>query len=187
MLFRSTDCPGFELDKIRDNKKSWINNTSLVNRDFEIFNAKGVNPIRQTNYDTEDERLVLNTKEIDLDINLAAAIETDVWCYISDNPCLLTGVSNCVIYSGITTTGCPAGFTATTTGCQKMTYTAATVNITTYTASTGSKNSAYGSAGGYVFEDITNLHFPITAQTATILKDASGHTDRKSTRLNSSH
>ena len=90
-----TECPGFEIERIRDNKKSWVNNTSLVNRDFRIFNSDGVNPIRQTNYNTEDERLVLNTKEIDLDINLASAIETDVWCYVVDNPCILTGVSNC--------------------------------------------------------------------------------------------
>lgn len=171
-----TECPGFDLDRIRDNKKSWINNTMLVNRDFEILNAKGVKPIRQTNYNTEDERLVLNSKEIDLDINLAAAIETDVWCYISDNPCLLTGASNCVFYSAITTTGCPQGFTATTTGCQKITYTSATVNISTYTATTGSKNTAYGSAGAYVFGDITNVVFPITAQTSNILKDANGNT-----------
>lgn len=90
-----TSSPGFELDRIRDNKKSWVKNTSLVNRDFEILNAKSVNPIRQTNYNVEDERLVINTKEIDLDISLASAIVTDVWCYIADNPCLLTGVTYC--------------------------------------------------------------------------------------------
>jgi len=90
-----TNCPGFELDRIRDNKKSWISNTTLLNRDFKILNSSGANPIRQTNYNTEDERLVLNSKEIDLDINLSMAIETDVWKYISDNPCLLTGTTNC--------------------------------------------------------------------------------------------
>lgn len=39
--------------------------------------------------------MVINTKEIDLDVDIAAAIETDVWCYISDNPCLLTGQTLC--------------------------------------------------------------------------------------------
>lgn len=90
-----TQSPGFELERIRDNKKSWINNTTPTNRPFVINNNKGTVGIRQTNYDVNDERLVINTKEIDLDINLAKAVETDVWCYISDNPCLLTGVTTC--------------------------------------------------------------------------------------------
>lgn len=87
--------PGFELERIHDNKKSWVNNTTLVNRPFIISNNLGGNNIRQTNYDVNDERLVINTKEIDLDINIAAAVETDVWCYMVDNPCLLTGVTTC--------------------------------------------------------------------------------------------
>jgi len=96
-----TECPGFEIEKIRDNKKSWINNTTLVNRDFKILNTYGDNTIRQTNYNTEDERLILNSKEIDLDINLGAAIETDVWNYVVDNPCILTGETNCfIVFSG---------------------------------------------------------------------------------------
>ena len=90
-----TECPGFKLEKVIDNKKSWLANTTPVNRDFRIFNANGLYPIRQTNYNVNNERLVINTKEIDLDINIAAAIETDVWCYIVDNPCLLTGQTLC--------------------------------------------------------------------------------------------
>jgi len=90
-----TQSPGFGLDKIVDNKKSWLANTSPTNRPFVITNNKGGNGIRQTNYDVNDERLVINTKEIDLDISIASAIETDVWCYITDNPCLLTGVTTC--------------------------------------------------------------------------------------------
>ncbi len=90
-----TQSPGFGLNKIVDNKKSWLANVSPTNRPFVISNNKNGNSIRQTNYDVNDERLVINTKEIDLDISLASAIETDVWCYISDNPCLLTGVTSC--------------------------------------------------------------------------------------------
>jgi hypothetical protein len=90
-----TSSPGFEIEKLRDNKKSWIKKDVLTNRDFKITNNNGSNAIRQTNYNVEDERLVLNSKEIDLDISLASAIETDVWCYVVDNPCLLTGVTNC--------------------------------------------------------------------------------------------
>jgi hypothetical protein len=91
-----TQSPGFNFERIRDNKKSWIANTIPENRPFSISNNLGGNPIRQTNYDVNDERLVINTKEIDLDINLASAIETDIWCYLSDNQCILTGITNCL-------------------------------------------------------------------------------------------
>jgi hypothetical protein len=87
--------PGFEMERIRDNKKSWVSNTTLVNRDFSISNLSGTSIIRTTDYDVNDERLVINTKEIDLDISLASAIETNVWCFINDNLGLLTGVTNC--------------------------------------------------------------------------------------------
>lgn len=90
-----TQSPGFNLTRIVDNKKSWLNNTSFVNREFDIRNNLGNNPIRQTDYDVNDERLIINTKEIDLDMNMAQGVETDVWCYLSDNPCLLTGVTIC--------------------------------------------------------------------------------------------
>ena len=90
-----TKSPGFELERIRDNKKSWISNTTPVNRVFDISDNNGNNSIRQTNYDVNDERLVINSKEIDLDINIASAIETDVWCYLKDNPCILTGETTC--------------------------------------------------------------------------------------------
>lgn len=91
-----TQAPGFGLERIRDNKKSWVANTTPENRPFVISNNKGGQSIRQTNYDVNDERLVINSKEIDLDISLASGIETDVWCFISDNPCILTGITTCL-------------------------------------------------------------------------------------------
>lgn len=81
--------PGFILNRIIDNKKSWINNDSLVSKTFNIHNINNGADIRQTNYDVNDERLVINTKEVDLDINIAKAIEYDVLTFIVDNPCLL--------------------------------------------------------------------------------------------------
>jgi len=90
-----TQSPGFELEKIRDNKKSWLAATDFQNRPFDIRNSDETNPIRSTYYDVNDERLVINTKEIDLDISLASAIETDVWFYIVNNPCILTGGTFC--------------------------------------------------------------------------------------------
>jgi hypothetical protein len=87
--------PGFDLTRIVDNKKSWVDNTSLTNREFSIGRTNGTSPFRQTNYDINDERLVINSKEVDLDINIASAIETDVWCFLNNNYGLLTGITTC--------------------------------------------------------------------------------------------
>jgi hypothetical protein len=89
--------PGFDLKRVIDNKKSWIDTTTPTNREFLIAKNNGNNPIRQTDYNVNDERLVINSKEIDLDISIASAIETDVWCYLNDNPCLLTGCTETVL------------------------------------------------------------------------------------------
>jgi hypothetical protein len=88
-----TKNPGFDFKRVVDNKKSWVDET--LSRKFLIESVKETNVIRQTNYNINDERLVLNSKEIDLDINIAKAIETDIWKYILDNPCLLTGETLC--------------------------------------------------------------------------------------------
>lgn len=103
--------PGFSLERIRDNKKSWLNNMSRVHRDFSIKTYNNLNPIRPTDYYPNDERLVINSKEIDLDISLASAIETDVWCYMNDNDCLLTAITqpcSCVV-TGTTTSSVALG------------------------------------------------------------------------------
>lgn len=92
------ESPGFNLDRIIDNKKSWLNNSIINNRDFDIANNQGTNIIRKTDYDVNDERLVINTKEIDLDINIASAIENDVQCFINDNENLLNGGSCDISY-----------------------------------------------------------------------------------------
>lgn len=91
-MFISTP-PNFNLTRVIDNKKSWVANTTPENRPFHISNALGGSDIRQTNYNVNDERLVINTKEIDLDMDIASAIETDVFCYVNDNPCLLTATT----------------------------------------------------------------------------------------------
>ena len=88
------ESPGFEFQRVIDNKKSWIDTTVPTNRQFHIAKFDETNSIRQTDYNVNDERLVLNSKEIDLDISVASAIETDVWCYLNDNPNLLTGYTS---------------------------------------------------------------------------------------------
>jgi hypothetical protein len=95
------ESPGFNLTKIIDNKKSWLNNTEYDYRDFNITNVFDTNPIRQTEYDINDDRLIINSKEIDLNMNIASAVEYDVWCYMSENPCLLTGTTcSCCLNCG---------------------------------------------------------------------------------------
>lgn len=163
-----TQSPGFELDRIRDNKKSWIANTTPENRPFKISNNLGGQSIRQTNYDVNDERLVINTKEIDLDINIASAIETDVWCYISDNPCLLSGTCAPLEFS------CPAGYTLLNDNitCQKIEYTAVTTGSTVYTAIEGAKRCdsivTYGELGGVFYPDLTTLNLPLNVTGGTL-------------------
>lgn len=94
-----TKSPGFELERIIDNKKSWVSNDTLENRSFVISdnNNNKNNNIRNTNYNVDNERLIINSKEIDLDLNVAAAIDADVWGYLNDNPCILTATTtfNC--------------------------------------------------------------------------------------------
>lgn len=77
-----TKCPSFDIERIIDNKKSWISSESVQERDFLLS-------MRETDYSINHHKLSINTKEIDLDISPANAIETDVWCYIKDNNDLL--------------------------------------------------------------------------------------------------
>lgn len=88
--------PRFNLKRVVDNKKSWTSIESPINREFNL-------PMRETGYDVNDYRLVINTKETDLNIAIDNAIETDVWCYVNDNPCILepcTGDTNFIIITG---------------------------------------------------------------------------------------
>jgi hypothetical protein len=75
---------GFELLKQVDNKKSWVKTVSAETRtDIETFT-----------YNVEDERLIMNTKEVSMTMDIAKAIECDVYNFnkINDFP----------VFSGIT-------------------------------------------------------------------------------------
>ena len=98
--------PSFELNRIIDNKKSWVSTENRHSREFDLT-------LRETDYDINDYRLSINTKEVDLNISPASAIENDVWCYMNDNSCILTGICSeivvtcgdgCVDLSGLITT-----------------------------------------------------------------------------------
>jgi hypothetical protein len=141
--------PGFELDRIRDNKKSWNANTERTHRVFNITKWNGKSPIRYTDYYLDDNRQVINTKEIDLDISIAAAVETDVWSYIVDNPCLITGTSigtttkSKGIFSAYTATQTKTGVSTTYSS---VTATTVYTSVTSNTVTT-STNVTYCKAG----------------------------------------
>jgi len=100
--------PRFNLTKVIDNKKSWVAKTSPENRLYEL-------PIRETDYNTNHHRLVINTKETDLNISIANGIETDIWCYVNENQCILNSCET-TSYSGLTGVTCCCGdFTVTAT------------------------------------------------------------------------
>lgn len=76
------ECPKFELNRFVDNKKSWVENSTVVVRDFDLER-------RTTRYAINNEKLSINTKEVDIAINPAQAVDDDVFTTIVDNVCLL--------------------------------------------------------------------------------------------------
>lgn len=77
-----TTCPSFELERVVDNKKSWVSNTELVEREFDLKK-------RETDYYINHHKLGINSKEVDLNISPSRAIETDVMNMILNNSCIL--------------------------------------------------------------------------------------------------
>lgn len=64
---------GFDLTPVVDNKKSWLQAGSITRVDDTT-----------PQYNQEDSRLVLNTKEVDVALDTARGIEYDVYRYIQD-------------------------------------------------------------------------------------------------------
>ena len=83
---RISKSPSFDMIRVCDNKKSWLSNEEFKHREFDL-------KFRDTQYDINNHRLAINSKEVNLDINPANAIEQDLSCYINDNPCILTGTT----------------------------------------------------------------------------------------------
>lgn len=96
-----TKCPQFELERVCDNKKSWV--AEEVKQEREFFLSQ-----RETDYDINHHKLAINTKEVDLEISPATAIETDLWCYLRDNEGLFscsTGTTSVSINTDIDFSG----------------------------------------------------------------------------------
>jgi len=167
-----TKSPGFDLDKLRDNKKSWATKNTEDHRQFYIGRNDDSNQIRETDYLVKfDDRQVINSKEIELDIDIAAAVETDVWCYISDNPCILTGLTvgtaTCIgeihaqVYTAQTITGISISSVTTTGTCCPVT----AVTSTTITTS----GTVYSCPVGYTATTAHDQCQKITTSGATFI------------------
>jgi len=91
--------PGFELERICDNKKSWIGNKTVENRSHSL-------EFRNTGYNIEDDRLSINSKEVDIQVDPASAIECDLVDFLNK--------TTCTTYSG----NCGVGTVSTDTLCK---------------------------------------------------------------------
>ncbi len=89
-------CPGFDLVREIDNKKSWVNLNTQDARDYELES-------RDTHYNVNHERLVINTKELDLNLDGSNVIECGVLDYIQSNDCVLDVIINPSVSAPTTT------------------------------------------------------------------------------------
>lgn len=64
---------GFDIIRTKDNKKSWVYKEGEKSKRLYTFRDRG------TRYFTEDERLVLNVKNVDLFLNVGQGLTWDVW------------------------------------------------------------------------------------------------------------
>lgn len=74
--------PGFNLTRYVDNKKSWIKNETPVKHEYDLS-------LRDTSYNLNHSKLLINTKEVDINLDGSSAIECNVYDYIVNNDCLL--------------------------------------------------------------------------------------------------
>ena len=77
---------GFGLTRMIDDKKSWVHQQGTQYRDYS-FNS------RDAYYQTENEKLVLNVKNIDLNLNIGQGITYDVWKQSAYFDCFFSGGS----------------------------------------------------------------------------------------------
>ncbi len=146
--------PKFEIEKVIDNKKSWVSKEEIEKRFFEL-------KYRNTEYQSNNHKLIINTKEVDLNLSPARAVENDAWCYVEDNNCILEGCNETY-----TPFACPVSYTALTshTACEKIQITGSTSATTEYTASTPNNFTAQNHSldrGTIFVEDITTFEWPI--------------------------
>ena len=95
-----SESPKFEIERVMDNRKSWVSYTENSTREHDL-------QFRETQYNIDDYRLSINTKEIDLKIDGANAIEEDVLCIID---CLISGDTGSTVTGACCTEKCDYGY-----------------------------------------------------------------------------
>ena len=98
-----SESPKFEIERVMDNRKSWVSYTENTGREHDL-------QFRETQYDIDDYRLSINTKEIDLKIDGANAIEEDVLCIID---CLISGDTGSTVTGTCCSDKCDYGYVST--------------------------------------------------------------------------
>jgi len=71
---------GFPIVRTVDNKKSWVRKDSYQKRFLNL-------PDRGTNYQTNNDKLVINVKNVDIFLNVGQGLEWDVWNFSKKYSC----------------------------------------------------------------------------------------------------
>ena len=97
-IINLNSCIGFDLDRVVDNKKSWIRTEEKTKRVLDYLDY------RDTSYYVDNDKLIINTKEIDLTLDPSRVIDNDVLCYIRKNDCFFKRDLDCsvdnIIFNG---------------------------------------------------------------------------------------
>ena len=75
---------GFGLTRMIDDKKSWVLKEGTQYRDYSFNN-------RDAYYQTQNEKLVLNVKNVDLSLNIGQGITYDIWQQSVQSNCFFSG------------------------------------------------------------------------------------------------
>ena len=75
---------GFGLTRIIDDKKSWVLKEGTQYRDYSFNN-------RDAYYQTQNEKLVLNVKNVELGLNIGQGLTYDVWKQSAQSDCFFSG------------------------------------------------------------------------------------------------
>jgi len=75
---------GFGLTRMIDDKKSWVLKQGTQYRDYSFNN-------RDAYYQTQNEKLVLNVKNVELALNVGQALTYDVWKQSAQSNCFFSG------------------------------------------------------------------------------------------------
>lgn len=84
-IINLTSCIGFDIERVVDNKKSWVFNEENEKRVLDYLDY------RETSYSVKNDKLIINSKEVDLSLDPSRAIDNDVLCYLRKNSCFFTG------------------------------------------------------------------------------------------------